>query len=269
MTGPAEPFQIHTSLFEGTLVELHRQARAEDIDLLELAVTELVHSVLVYLFEDPARVFDLESAGNYLFELACLVELKSRKLLPKNETETLLEDEEEEFTEEELEQRLARRLLDYARYRAVAEGLRGKEEVQRKRFFKMDPPDPTHKEAVLEEVSLYDMLKVLRKLLERAPKVTELEVTMERMSVADGMRNVLSRLKKRTGESTRFVDLFEGSATRPEIIVTFLAVLELIFRHKLRLSQDAPFSDIMVRLREDDPQDTAPPPPPGGPAPAS
>ncbi len=252
MTLPAESFRLESPLFQGTLGELVRLARHEDVDLLELALVQLVQEVLGFLFGGGAPL-NLEIAGTYLFELASLLELKSRKLLPNTQILTLTEDEEEEFTEEELEKRLARRLMDYAKYRNVAEELRSREAVQSKRFFKLEPADPTHRETLLEEVSLYDMLRVLRQMLERAPKVTELSVAMESISIEDAMAEVQKKLRSASGP-IRFVELFAPMASRTEIVVTFLSILELIFRRQLRLRQDTAFGEIVVDSRQPEPE---------------
>lgn len=254
---PPDPFRLQISLFEGTLGQLIQMSRKDDVDLLDIALVGLVEQVMDFLFQGGAMRLDLDLAGSYLFDMACLVEMKSRKLLPKTQVESFTEDEEEEFTEEELEKRLARRLLDYAKYRNVAEGLRTKEEIQSKLFFKLEPKDPTHKETLLEEVSLYDMLHVLRRLLERAPKVRTLEVMRETLSVEDAMTGVLDKIKIRIEGPTRFEDLFTPESTKNEIVITFLAILELIFRRFVVLRQDDPYGDILVSLRPEDPPEAA------------
>jgi segregation and condensation protein A len=183
--------------------------------------------------------------------------IKSRLLLPVGE-------EEEGEEGEDPRQELVRQLLEYQRYKEASAVL-GDLEERRSRVFaggSIGPDAPARTDYPLE-VSLLELLSALKKLLEKVPDEVPLEVQRERLSIAERINTLLERLKKTRGE-VPFEELFEESSGVGDVIVTFLAILELMRLRMVRAWQAVPGERIMVTdirpegAEEDGEQQSAP-----------
>ncbi|MEW6312137.1 MAG: ScpA family protein, partial [Pseudomonadota bacterium] len=183
----------------------------------------------------------LELAAEYLVMAAMLAEIKSRMLLPRSSEAP---DEEEDPRAE-----LIRRLQEYERFKAAAEGLDDLPRLGREFHVpRLDAPEARARK-LLPQVSLEELLVSMAEVLRRADMFESHQVTREALSTRERMSQVLERLKG--GGFVPFVELFAVEEGRLGVVVTFMAVLELIKESLVELVQNEPFAPIHVRSRSD------------------
>ncbi|MGC2063134.1 MAG: segregation/condensation protein A [Thermodesulfovibrionales bacterium] len=213
--------------------------RENKVDIYDIPIALITHQYLEYL--DMMRDLDLELAGDFLVMAATLIHIKSRLLLPVEET-----TEEEQMEDPRLE--LVQRLLEYQAYKDAASILREKEDDALK-FYKRPPLEEDGEEAGLEQepylfdVSIYDLLAAFRKMLEAAPPEVRM-ITRETLTVKDRMSTIVEMIEH--ADSIRFEEVFKGNVTRTQMIVTFLAMLELLRLGLARVYQEKEFGSIWI-----------------------
>jgi segregation and condensation protein A len=181
----------------------------------------------------------LELAAEYLVMAAMLAEIKSRMLLPRAET---IEDEEDDPRAE-----LIRRLQEYERFKAAAEGIDGLSRVGRDVVVpKLDAPEARARK-LLPDVRLSELLLSMAEVLRRGDMFESHQVSREALSTRERMSDVLDRLKG--GGFVPFVELFTAEEGRLGVVVTFMAILELVKESLVELVQNEPFAAIHVRAR--------------------
>jgi segregation and condensation protein A len=173
---------------------------------------------------------------------AMLAEIKSRMLLPREQSDA--EDGEGDDPRAEL----IRRLQEYERFKQAAQDLDALPRLERDVFSTLIEVPPGHVRRVPPDVDLRELLLAMREVLARADLFTRHRVERESLSLRERMSWVLERLQG--AGFVAFVDLFERGEGRAGVVVSFLAVLELIKAEALELVQTEPFSMIRVRLRE-------------------
>ena len=222
--------------FEGSIHELVRRAHAGEVDLREVDLASMVRGYLEGLREEV----DLEEATEFLWAAAVLVEMKSKLLLPPKPAPPEAPPEEEAA---DLEERLRQHLEEYRVFREAAEALAALEAVQRRVFTR--PPDQTSAgELPLVGLTVHDLFAAFRRVLERSQRRVE-EVPAEGVTVAERMRAILAALAS-APEGVLFEALFEPESPRIVVIVTFLALLELVRRRRVRVAQTEPFGPIRL-----------------------
>ncbi len=221
--------------FEGPIHELVRRAHAGEVDLREVDLASLVRGYL----EGMRQEVDLEEATEFLWAAAVLVEMKSRLLLPPKPAPPEAPPEEAA----DLEERLRQHLEEYRVFREAAEALAALEAVQRRVFTR--PADQTSAgELPLVGLTVDDLFAAFRRVLQRSQRRVE-EVPAEGVTVADRMRAILAALAS-APEGVLFEALFEPESPRIVVIVTFLALLELVRRRRVRVAQTEPFGPIRL-----------------------
>jgi segregation and condensation protein A len=185
------------------------------------------------------KELNLEIAGEFLVMAATLIHIKSKMLLPPDE-------EEKEEPQEDPRAELVRRLLEYQAYKDSSQHLRKREEIW-KNVFHRDIPDKKdfefEPEPLLFEANVFDLISAFKKLLEKAPEQA-IEITRETLTVADRINFIIEQIEKKDG--VKFEDLFEESFTRLTLIVTFLALLEVVRLGLVRIYQERAFGSIWV-----------------------
>ncbi|MFA5517457.1 MAG: segregation/condensation protein A [Desulfuromonadales bacterium] len=233
-------YDIRLDKFEGPLDLLLHLIRKNEMDIYDIQIAEITAQYLTIL--DEMKGFNLDVAGEFLLMAATLLHIKSRLLLPAVEDETGNEEEEEDPRAE-----LVRRLLEYQKYSEAAVALDAFPLLERDIFARRFPaPDltDTPAEEPMEAVGLYELMEAFRALLRENPQAAVHEVTAERLSVTDRINRILFLLSGR--ESLSFPDLFSARPDRQEIVVTFLAMLELVKLRLLRLMQNGRHGAIWV-----------------------
>ena len=231
-------YRIKLDIFEGPLDLLLHLVKKNEVELSDIPVATITDQYLAYL--GLLQQLDLDVAGEYLVMAATLLHLKSRLLLPGEET-----SEEEEGEDPRAE--LARQLLEYQRFKEAAEMLNRRDLLDRDVFARAPLPDETDPEQdVVYDVSLGDLLDALQDVLKRAAPEVVHEVILERVSLRAQLCFVLDMLRERT--AVVFTDLFPSGVTRLQILVTFLAVLELVRTRMVQIHQAEHFGPIVLTL---------------------
>jgi segregation and condensation protein A len=233
--GARPSVEVKLEKFEGPLDLLLHLIQRDEIDIYDIPIAHITQQFLHTL--EMMRLLDLEVSGEFLVTAATLMRIKARMLLPTPEPG----EEEEHDPREELVQRL----LEYRQYKEAADSLRGREEKRRLVFERGRTPDEADAGPLpLAPVSLFSLLDALDRVLSRLPERSILEMTGEAYDVEDKMGFLLTRAR-RAGRLS-FTLLLEECRSRLEIIVTFLALLELLKMSRLRAEQDSPFGEIWV-----------------------
>jgi segregation and condensation protein A len=222
----------------------------------EVAITEIPIATITEQYLATLELMEslnLNVAGEFLVMAATLVHIKSKTLLPPEEGDA---DEEEEDSADEL----VRQLLEYQRFKEAAENLQSREILRRDVFTRR--PEAVEEEGAVEfdNLSIFDLLSALRDVLAKLPQGTMHQVVLETISVRDKMNLILDLLHRQG--VTVFQSLFESASSRLEVVVMFLAMLELVKMRAIRIRQDghaepillelaAPLEEIESRLPED------------------
>ncbi len=223
--------------FEGPLDLLLHLIQKNELDIFNIPIALITEQYLEYL--RLMKVLNLDVAGEYLLMASTLLHIKSRMLLPKSS-----EGEEEE--EEDPRAELVRRLLEYQKYKQAASDLEKRPLLDRDVFIRLltTEPEPIAEEERIE-VSLFELLEAFRKVLERVKLETFHEVVLEHVSVEDKIQEILALLEKEN-RSMAFHRLFPEEASRRVVVVTLLAILELVKMKRIRIFQLAPFETIRI-----------------------
>lgn len=231
-------YTIKLPQFEGPIDLLLTLAQQGQVDLREIPLAQIAQDYLAA----AERQLDLEEATQVLWMLAAMIEMKARLLVPKPATpeEPLLTDAEPS----DLPERLEGKLAEYRTFKEVASALRALEDYQHRVFIRPGSDDPNV--AVLGGVTLTDLFRAFQEVLERAR--TEIkEIPAEEVKVGDRMEAILALLGTHPA-GVSFTQLFAGGASVLHVIVTFLALLELIKNRRVRAEQPQPFADIRILL---------------------
>ncbi|MCL4873508.1 segregation/condensation protein A [bacterium] len=226
----SQTYNIKLDIFEGPLDLLLHLIKKNEVDVYDIPVASITEQYLEYI--EMMKEMNLDFAGEFLVMAATLVHIKSRMLLPVDE-EAQPEEEEGRDPREEL----VRRLLEYQRYKEAARELSEKNLLGRDVFTRGAEVELEELEegAGFVNVSVFDLMEAIKGVLLRAPKERTVELTSERFRIADKINDIMEFLGKE--KSATFVSLFPEGATRGEIVVTFLAVLELAKLLMIRLHQ--------------------------------
>lgn len=234
---PPDALEVFLEAFEGPLDLLLYLIRKQNIDILDIPVAQITHQYMGYV--ELMHSVRLELAAEYLVMAAMLAEIKSRMLLPRSVT---VEEEEGDPRAE-----LIRRLQEYERFKAAAEDLDQLPRVGRDITVpKLDAPQAKAR-TLLPDVSLEELLISMAEVLRRADMFESHQITRETLSTRERMSDVLERLKD--GAFVPFVSLFTIEEGKLGVVVTFMAVLELIKESLVELVQNEPFAPIHVRAR--------------------
>ena len=231
-------YKIKLPEFEGPMDLLLHLIKENKVDIYDIPISLITGQYLEYI--EIMKELDLEIAGEFLVMAATLIQIKSRMLLPPDE-----EAPPDELEDPRLE--LVQRLLEYQAFKDAASILKEKED-ERLKIFGRPPEVPAEEETLLPElylfdVNLFDLLAAFKKLLVNAPPEMR-TITRETLTVKDKMMHIVDMLENI--ESIRFEELFKESFTRVQLIVTFLALLELLRLGLARVYQEQQFGNIWV-----------------------
>ncbi|MEW6008583.1 MAG: segregation/condensation protein A [Candidatus Omnitrophota bacterium] len=233
-------YRIKLDIFEGPLDLLLYLIKRNDINIYDIPIAKVTEQYLQYM--ELMRLLDLEIASEFLVMAATLIEIKSQMLLPK----------EEAPQEEELDPRadLVNRLLEYQKYKQVAETLRQRELVF-KDVFSRRPETLEERESgeVYFEASLFDLISAFTKALKEVPKEVFYEIIKDEFTVEQKVHDILRLLLNET--NIYLDDLFAQAKNKLEIIATFLAILELIRLQEITVAQKEAFGRILIRRFEE------------------
>ncbi|MFO0706461.1 MAG: segregation/condensation protein A [Nitrospira sp.] len=232
------PYQVRIENFEGPLDLLLHLIKKSEINIYDIPINMIAQQYLEYV--EAMKELNLSVAGEFLVMAATLLQIKSKMLLPVDEA---AEDEEDGPDPRE---ELVRRLLEYKAYKEAARQLDGQEKMWRE-IFSREPGPPVEVESdetLLENVTLFDLVDALKGIMERSPGKKLIEIVPDNLTVRERMNLILETLEGK--DSVAFAALFEQSCHRLVIIVTFLALLELIRLRVARVFQGETFGPILV-----------------------
>ncbi|HHH48225.1 MAG TPA: segregation/condensation protein A [Gammaproteobacteria bacterium] len=233
---PPEALEVFLEAFEGPLDLLLYLIKRQNLDVLDIPIAEITRQYMEYV--EMMKALNLELAADYLVMAAMLAEIKSRMLLPRP---VEVDDEDDPRAE------LVRRLQEYERFKQAAEDIDGLPRLNRDVFqasakapdLRLTRPEPA--------VDLRELITAFREVLTRAEMFTSHQVSMESLSVRERMSEILDRVS--TDRFMPFSGLFTPEEGRLGVVVTFLAILELVKESLLELIQTDPFEPIHVKVR--------------------
>ena len=233
-------YQFKLDQFEGPLDLLLHLVKEAKIDIKDIFVSEITEQYLKYMENLDEK--DIEKSGEFIEMAATLLEIKSKKLIPKQEE--LPEGEETE------EQKLIRRLEEYKIFKEQSEKLKAIEDVDR--LFKEPEPGSGDVKYVLGALSFDGLLESFSKLLARVSArtsaIAEKKIEKERFTVAQKIAQIKDRLTEK--KKVVFSELFEDATDKIEVINTFLALLELLKHQVVRAVQNGNFEEILIERQE-------------------
>lgn len=252
--------KVRLDMFIGPLDLLLYLVRAHRYDICDIPIARLTSQYIEWLSlleeaQESAGAFDWDGAGEFLVTAATLMQIKSRMLLPQRESAN--EDAMRMEPGRDPRRELVEKLLEYERFQAAALGLRGKREERELVFPRAAPFEQTLRELpdlssedqaraealLLANVSSFDLLQALKRVLDRVAEPPIATIAREPFTIQERTREVWARL--RGGEAT-FGALCEDCESRLEVVITFLAVLELIRRGRAVVRQEEAFEEIFL-----------------------
>ncbi len=235
-------YKVRLDIFEGPLDLLLYLIKKDEVDIQDISIARITRQYLDYI--DTFRMLNIDLAAEFIVMAANLMYLKSRTLLPRQE-----QPPDEEAEEDDPRWELIRQLIEYKKFKDAASVL-SQREIEQDDRFALQPakaesdtgPPP------LAEGSIFDLIRAFQNVLKRFEESHELgDIIDDRFTVADKIEMLLDRFA--SGQACRFDLLFEDASTKAEVIVTFLAVLELMKMNQFVLRQRGVFGEIEIERR--------------------
>ena len=238
------PYKVKLPIFEGPFDLMLFLIKKNEIDVYDIPIAEITKQYLEYI--ELMKILDLDIAGEFIEMVATLLLIKVRMLLPSSEGS--------EFEEiEDPRSQLVEQLLEYKRYKEVSSSL-GDLERRRRRYFPRTLPkealtdESMTEDDFLEDVSLFSLLAAFKTALDSMPKVTVHQVNIIKVTIEDQVRFIIEQLGERS--YILFREICKSIHTKMELIVTFMAVLDLVRLHFLTAKQSEIFGEIRLVVLE-------------------
>jgi segregation and condensation protein A len=234
---------VKLEVFEGPLDLLLHLIKKNEIDIYDIPIAVITRQYLEYL--EMMKTLNLDVAGEFLLMAATLLHIKSKTLLPPSEEEA--GEGEGEESQEDPRAELVRRLLEYQKFKEAASDLSHgpllDREVFVRQFFGEEVCEEPG-EILVGEVSLFDLVEAIKKVLQGIPPEEFQEISVDHLTIKDRIQEIMERLWEK--ENLAFAELFSSYAPRREIIITFLALLELLRLRMIRVYQPEPYGAIRI-----------------------
>jgi segregation and condensation protein A len=239
-----QEYEVRLELFEGPLDLLLYLVNKSEVNIVDISVSKIVTQYLEYL--DVIRDLNIDVASEYLHMAATLIRLKARELLPPQENEDL-EEEDGIYNRDQL----IKQLLEYKKFKEAAGTLKVFESEQFGSFVRGKAEEIENEvsedDVDLGNLSIFDILSAFRRILERAkehPQEYSHIVNVDNVKIDDKIEHILSKIAD--SEEVLFEDLFEGDYRKIVLVVTFMAILELVKMQQIRFRQEENFGPIFV-----------------------
>ena len=237
---PPQALEVFLETFQGPLDLLLYLIRKQNLEILDISVASITSQYVEYV--ELMRKFRLDLASEYLLMAATLAEIKSRMLLPR----TSVQDEDDA---EDPRLQLIRRLQEYERYSNSAVELEKLPQLDHDLYLvSADFEDPAPQKLDFQ-ATLNDLVIAFRNVVERSEKNQHWEIGYEVLTVREKMSSILDQLK--SSSFIRFEDLFDVNEGKPGLVVSFMAVLELVKDNMLSIVQHEQFSPIHLKAIEE------------------
>ena len=235
-------YKVKLEVFEGPLDLLLYLIKQDEIDIYDISIERITRQYLEYL--QTFKELNIELAGEFIVMAANLIYLKSRSLLPIDQ-----QPPAEEAEEDDPRWDLIRQLVEYKKFKEAAVDLHLREVEQETIFAREASPMLSENPLRLEEVGVFQLINAFQSVIKRIEARQEVqEIFGERFSVSEKIDAILRRVA--AGATVRFSDLFGAIVSRVEVVVTFLALLELIRLKQVRVTQKNVFAEIEIAAAE-------------------
>ena len=234
--------------FEGPLDLLLHLIRKNQMDIRDIAIAPITRQYIEYI--RLMTILNLEVAGEFMVMAATLIHIKSKMLVPVSPTEVEEDGEDPRET-------LIQRLLEFERYKQAASVLRQQYDIRTATWMRPDAVVPKFKDDAGEEMleaGLFDLVSAFKELLDRRKLLVQLEVEGEGKSLDQAIGDLLAMIK--AGESLEFMSVFESLNTKAEMILMFIALLELVRLKRVKVYQRSMFEGIRLFRPIGPPSDT-------------
>jgi segregation and condensation protein A len=242
VTEGAPGYQVNLLVYQGPLDLLLSLIEQEELDITKVALARVTNQYLAYL--ELIRETDPDELTDFLVIAAKLILIKSKILLPSPPS-SMVEEEEEDIGDE-----LARQLVIYKRFKELAGHFRELEAKNQRSFVRIAPPPKIEPRLIPGEVTLDDLLEAAHRALAIKPSEPDVDEVISPEVVTIGQQMAHIRQQLMTRAQISFQELLTQTRTRIEIIVTLLAVLELIKRQVIKVTQPELFGDIDITQNE-------------------
>jgi len=233
-------YKVRLEIFEGPLDLLLYLIKRDELDIYEISLERITRQYLEYL--QAFKELNIDVAGEFVVMAANLIYLKSRSLLPVDQ-----QPPEEDAEEDDPRWELIRQLIEYKKFKEAAAQLQVRQ-LEQEQIFARDPggfDGPPAAPFRLGEVGIFQLINAFQAVIKRRAAREDLqEIFGEHYTVSDKIDSILARMRE--GVALRFSELFASMASRVEIVVTFLALLELIRLRQVRATQSNPFDEIEI-----------------------
>ena len=230
-------YKVKLEVFEGPLDLLLYLIKRDEIDIYDISLERITRQYLEYL--QAFKELKIDLAGEFVVMAANLIYLKSRSLLPLDQRPP-----EEDAEEDDPRWDLIRQLIEYKKFKEAAEQLHARA-VQQEKIFTRDGGEIVETPLRLAEVGIFQLIHAFQNVIKRVEARENLgEIFGERFTVSEKIDVILQRVAN--GASLHFSDLFSDTAVRVEVVVTFLALLELIRLKQVRVIQRDLFGEIEI-----------------------
>lgn len=240
-------YQVKLPVFEGPFDLLYHLIEDQKLSLYDIPIAKITAQYLDYLH--VMEILDMEVATGFLVMAATLLEIKSKMLLPKEKPENMETDDEfldEGFDGEDARAELVEKLIEYKKYKLVALELREKERSLSRIYTRADQIDRAPQEILEIEVGPLELLNFFQGLIKRRTNPPIHRVVLEKIGITERIkeiRNILSRFKK----SLTFSDLIKDKQTRYDVVLSFMAILEMTKAGEISVSQSDNFKPIRLK----------------------
>ena len=232
-------YKVKLEVFEGPLDLLLYLIKQDEIDIYDISLERITRQYLEYL--QAFKELNIELAGEFIVMAANLIYLKSRSLLPTDQ-----QPPDEDAAEDDPRWELIRQLIEYKKFKEAAAELHARELEQERIFAREGAPAlAVHEPLQLGEVGIFQLIHAFQTVIKRIESRHDVqEILAERFSVSEKIESILKRVAH--GARVRFSDLFGAAASRVEVVVTFLALLELIRLKQVHVVQRNLFDEIEI-----------------------
>lgn len=239
-----EDYRVNLDIFEGPLDLLLYLIKRDEVDIYDISIERITKQYMEYI--ETFKLLNINLAGEFIVMASNLMYIKSRELLPKH-----VQPPEEEVEEDDPRWDLIRQLIEYKKFKDAAMFLGSREEERTSQYAPYpDRPEPKQEEVKpLGDVGIFDLILAFQNVLKRFDDEDDLgEIIDDRWTVSDKIAHLLDTVEP--GGSIKFSVLFKDASTKGEVIVTFLALLELMKMNHFRAVQSQRLGDIELHRNE-------------------
>ncbi len=237
-------YEVSLELFKGPLDLLLYLIRKDEISVREIEISKITEQYMSYI--QAMQELDLDLAGDFLVMAAILMRLKARELLPQNERELL--DSDPDFIDRE---KLIKQIEEYEKFRQIADTLKEKEEENFGAYYRTKAEGITYSADDFlnqRDVEIYDLLMAFKRVVEAAKQAPQYYMEADNVTIDDRIEKVLSLVSER--KMVSFSQLFEDDSRKIVLVVTFMAILELIRMQLITFKQENDLDEIWVGEKE-------------------